>query len=617
MRFCQAALLVRRVNDPRRRCACIPPPEPARAVNGVVQYCTPKRGAPRTCRRDGVHSGDTVAAFVTLYCTFAVNRAAAPAFLRVSERAHRKRGFVRRRVLRRQKVHMKTFSANLFSRLCALLAAIALALAQGSAQAQSASAFSQQELDQMLAPVALYPDALLSQILMAATYPLEVLEAARWARDHPDLSGDDAVRAAEGEDWDPSVKSLIAFPQVLARMAENLQWTQALGDAFLEQQPQVIDTVQALRRRAQSAGNLRPDDRMRVIESGPGLMLEPYNPEVVYVPYYDPLVVYGSWWWPAYPPVYLRPWAGYYARPAYAGGLYWGTPVAVSPGFFFGAIDWRQRQARVVRVNPYYFNNPGTPRQANVSPQPGVTRPGAWHHDPYHRGGLSYRSSDAQRRFGAASAAAIQGSQARAADVRPDPRLDMRRPDARTGVQTRPAPATVAAPAAPAAPIEIRIEGPRPDARPQTRTATPPANLAPPVNTNRIDIRQEPRAIGTNPPARGGSVTKAEVQRDPAHGFTHSGEDRMRTESHVHPQLSQPRPGAHIDPAPVPQPHVEILHAPAAARPGPATIAAPRTEPAQHHQAPQASPAQSEPPAAGAAPRQPEGKTIARPKTGP
>ena len=189
----------------------------------------------------------------------------------------------------------------------------------------------------MLAPIALYPDALLSQILMASTYPLEVVEAARWSRARPGLSGDDAVRAAEGENWDPSVKSLVAFPQVLERMDENLPWTQALGDAFLDQQAQVMDTVQALRRRAEAAGNLRSDDRLRVLDSGSGLMLELLNPQVVYVPYYDPLVVYGSWWWPAYPPVYWRPWPGYYARPGYAKGLLLGTA-----GRHFGGIFLRR-----------------------------------------------------------------------------------------------------------------------------------------------------------------------------------------------------------------------------------------------------------------------------------
>ncbi|MBI5910168.1 MAG: DUF3300 domain-containing protein [Betaproteobacteria bacterium] len=313
---------------------------------------------------------------------------------------------------------MKTFLRNMTSRLLALLAALALACAQDGAQAQPAYSFPQQELDQMLAPIALYPDALLSQILMAATYPLELVEAARWARDRPGLSGDAAVRAAETEDWDPSVKSLVAFPQVLERMDENLQWTQALGDAFLEQQSQVMDTVQALRRKAQAAGNLRSDDRLSVVQSGPSLLVQPLDPQVVYVPYYDPLVVYGSWWWPAYPPVYLRPWPGYYARPGYVRGFYWGSPIGISVGFFFGAIDWHRRQVRVVQVNNTYYNNLPTVRRANASPQASVPRPGAWHHDRDHRRGIDYRGVDAQQRVGAASAPPDRGNQAQAAEAR-------------------------------------------------------------------------------------------------------------------------------------------------------------------------------------------------------
>ncbi len=117
-------------------------------------------------------------------------------------------------------------------------------------QDNAGPAFTQQELDQMLAPIALYPDPLLSQILMASTYPLEVVEAARWSRAHSGLRGDRAVRAAADQDWDPSVKSLVAFPQILAMMDQRLEWTERLGDAFLAQEPAVMDSVQVLRQRA-------------------------------------------------------------------------------------------------------------------------------------------------------------------------------------------------------------------------------------------------------------------------------------------------------------------------------------------------------------------------------
>jgi Protein of unknown function (DUF3300) len=386
---------------------------------------------------------------------------------------------------------MKTFSGNRVSRLFALLAALALALAQGGAQAQPAYVFSQQELDQMLAPIALYPDALLSQILMASTYPLELAEAARWSKARPGLSGDNAVRAAEGENWDPSVKSLVAFPQVLERMDENLQWTQALGDAFLDQQAQVMDTVQALRRRAEAEGNLRTDDRLRVLDSGSGLMVEQFNPEVAYVPYYDPLVVYGSWWWPAYPPVYWRPWSGYYARPGYARGVYWGPPIGISAGFFFGAFDWQRRQVRVMQVNNYYYRHSTGVNRAVIANR----APGAWQHEPEHRRGIAYRGIEAQRRFGAASAPQGQGNRARPAEprrsderidvrpaappaIRPDARFDGRRPDTRPAAETRanmqPAPAAQLAPAMQSRPADAQF-----DRRREPRATVQPAPPAP------------------------------------------------------------------------------------------------------------------------------------------
>jgi hypothetical protein len=349
---------------------------------------------------------------------------------------------------------MKTLFHSMASALFALLAAIALGFAPVGARAQPAHTFSQQELDQMLAPIALYPDALLSQILMAATYPMEVIEAARWARDHTDLSGDAAVRAAETESWDQSVKSLLAFPQVLARMRENLQWTLTLGDAFLAQQSQLMDTVQALRRKAQAAGNLRSDDRVSMVQSGPNLLLQPLDPQVVYVPYYDPQLVYGSWWWPAYPPVYLRPWPGYYVRPAYVGAIYWGLPVRISAVLFFGAIDWRLRQVRVAQVNHIDHHNLRLMRQAHASPQTSANRPGAWHHDPEHRRALMLpgRDTPAARPVNTNLAASRQEWHASppAARLAPTARLElMRAPQPRMAFRpapraTRPEPALMA-----------------------------------------------------------------------------------------------------------------------------------------------------------------------------
>ena len=156
-------------------------------------------------------------------------------------------------------------------------------------------ALRQEQLDQMLAPIALHPDPLLSQILMAATYPLEVVQAARWVRANPGLKGEEAVRAVESKEWDPSVKSLVAFPEILAMMDQHLEWTEDLGEAFLAQQAQVMDAIQALRQRAEQAGNLEPNERRLVRREADHIIIDPPAPDVVYVPYYDPRVVYGPW----------------------------------------------------------------------------------------------------------------------------------------------------------------------------------------------------------------------------------------------------------------------------------------------------------------------------------
>lgn len=277
---------------------------------------------------------------------------------------------------------MRACVKYVLSGLPALLLAVLISFAPLTAPAQGDSAFSQQELDQMLAPIALYPDPLLSQIMMAATYPLEVVEAARWSRANPRLTGDQAVRAAEPFNWDPSVKSLLAFPQILYTMDENLAWMQRLGDAFLDQQSQVMDTVQNLRQRAYAAGNLRSTDQLRVEQQGPIFAIEAANPQDVYVPYYDPNVVYGPWWWPAYPPLYWAPWPGYYAYPGYA--FAWGVGIRVGVGFFFGAFDW-----------PHHHVNADHRNARNVPP-------GAWHHDPNHRRGVPYRDASVRQRFGRA-----------------------------------------------------------------------------------------------------------------------------------------------------------------------------------------------------------------------
>ena len=160
----------------------------------------------------------------------------------------------------------------------------------------TAPAFSQEQLDQMLAPIALYPDSLLIQLMMSSTYPLEIVEADRWRKKNASLAGEALEKALEAEDWDPSVKAMALFPDLLGRMSENLDWTQDLGDAFLSQQPQVLDTVQALRKQAYEAGNLKTSEQQNVVvdEGDQVIEIEPAKPETVYVPQYNSAAVYGT-----------------------------------------------------------------------------------------------------------------------------------------------------------------------------------------------------------------------------------------------------------------------------------------------------------------------------------
>ena len=230
-----------------------------------------------------------------------------------------------------------------FALICTIVSYMALALlgpahvvAQGAPPAPSPSGsgetFKQEQLDQMLAPIALYPDALLSQVLMASTYPLEIVEAARWLDQNKGLTGDALFSALKNQPWDESVKSLCAFPEVLDRMNKDIAWTQKLGDAFLGQPEQVMDTVQSLRKRADAAGNLKSNEQQTVTVDNNYITVEPANPQVIYVPTYQPTVVYGVWPYPAYPPYYPPYWVAPGA--AFINGVFWGVGIAA------GAALW-------------------------------------------------------------------------------------------------------------------------------------------------------------------------------------------------------------------------------------------------------------------------------------
>jgi hypothetical protein len=257
-----------------------------------------------------------------------------------------------------------------------------------SMDAGGEAGFSQAELDQLLAPIALYPDTLLSQVLIAATYPLEVVEAARWSRRNPHLQGELAVDAVAERDWDPSVKALVAFPDLLARLDEDLDWTRRLGDAMLYQEAQVMDSVQFLRARADAAGSLASNDYTQVIREEKTIIIQPTQTRVVHVPYYDPYVVYGPWWRPAYPPVvWAAPSHYYYGYP----GFYFSSGVHISHGFFFSSFYWPQRSVVILHTPRYYHPH----RYHSPHYVPGKR----WQHSPVHRRGVAYRQAEVRERY--------------------------------------------------------------------------------------------------------------------------------------------------------------------------------------------------------------------------
>jgi len=239
----------------------------------------------------------------------------------------------------------------------------------------------------LLAPIALYPDDLLTQILMASTYPLDIVMAARWVKANPNLKGKALEDALQQQPWDPSVKSLAVFPQVLAMMNEKIDWTQKLGDAFLAQEQDVMATAQALRSKAAAQGTLKDSEQQRVVTDTSGsstvIKIEPTNPEVVYVPTYNPNVVYGSWPYPSYPPYYYTP-PGYYAPGAAFVGF---TAGVIVGGALWGSANWRSGS---VNVNVNRYNNFNRSNISNSN----------WSHNAQRRGAVPYRSQAVAQRYG-------------------------------------------------------------------------------------------------------------------------------------------------------------------------------------------------------------------------
>jgi hypothetical protein len=263
------------------------------------------------------------------------------------------------------------------------------------AEAQQQPLLNAGQLDQLVAPIALYPDPLLAQVLMAATYPLEVVQADRFAKSNKSLKGDKLTQALDKKDWDPSVKQLVSTPTVLSMMSDQLDWTENLGDAVLAQQADLMDSIQRLRGQAEANGKLKTTKQQKVTINQQAnkqvIEIEPAAPDVVYVPYYNPSVVYGTWAYPAYPPYYYPPPSSYIVGGAIASGLAWGAAFAIGHEIW-DDFDWDRGD-----INVDIDRNVNRNVERNFS---------KWEHNSYHRRGVNYNNDAVREKFGQGGARA-------------------------------------------------------------------------------------------------------------------------------------------------------------------------------------------------------------------
>jgi len=281
----------------------------------------------------------------------------------------------------------------------AILCALLIAPGDGRLFAQQAqpAKLPPEQLDSLVAPIALYPDPMLSQTLVASTYPLEIIQLHQWMQKNPGLKDQALADAVKKQDWDPSIQAMAALPDVVKQLAENIKWTAELGNAFLAQQEDVMAAVQRMRKKAKDAGNLKTTEQQKVetkvVESKTVVVIEQANPQVVYVPSYNPVVVYGPPVYP-YPPIYYPP-PGYYAA-----GMAISFGVGVAMGAMWGGgwgwgCGWGGNDIDI-NVNNNFNRNANINRSGNRT-NVGNTK---WQHNPQHRGGAPYSDRATANKFG-------------------------------------------------------------------------------------------------------------------------------------------------------------------------------------------------------------------------
>jgi hypothetical protein len=276
-----------------------------------------------------------------------------------------------------------------------------------SSQDQGDSKIPNDQLDSLVAPIALYPDPLLAQVLAASTYPLELVQLQNWLGKHPDLKGQALTDAVQKEDWDPSIQAMSAFPDLVKQLVDGIKWTTDLGNAFLAQQSDVMDAVQRMRMKAQSAGNLKSTEQQTVetktVESKTVVVIQQANPQIVYVPSYNPVVVYGPPVYP-YPPIYYPPPSYYAAGVAIAFGVGLAIGSSYHGGWGWGC-GWGHSSINININNNYvrHYNNTNINRgNVNNINRPSTLPAGGnnWQHNPQHRGGTPYSNRATATQYG-------------------------------------------------------------------------------------------------------------------------------------------------------------------------------------------------------------------------
>ena len=293
-------------------------------------------------------------------------------------------------------VILRVIAIVIFLFFTASFSASALALMQAQQESETVQyelTISEAELAQTLAPIALYPDTLLTHILIAATYPIEVIEAQRWLSNNTRLTTTQLQKKSEKKKWDASVKALLPFPRVMKQLNEELSWMKTLGDAFLQDETRVLASIQRLRQQAEQAGSLANITNVDVIKEQQVIIIEPAQANVIYVPYYDTRVVYGRWHWSQYPPVYWRQPTRY---AAHYGHFYWGHGVHIRNHFFFSAFHWHNRHVVVRHSNRHSYYS----RKKIVNSHHAKR----WNHQVKHRRAVAHSSGRiSQKYYGAKS----------------------------------------------------------------------------------------------------------------------------------------------------------------------------------------------------------------------